>query len=687
VVATWASGVPAARNVEVLVDSLRRFGGRFSAAPVYVVADETAAAVLAATPRAGVKVLPLDMPAAAAGFPYAEKAWAAAQVEALVADSAATMVWMDAATLVLGEMRALDLAGGGAVALRPVSLVNRVGLAPDAPLDGYWAAIYREAGADPAAAPAVQSVVDAKPVRFYVNCEIIAWRPGAGISREWSRVLGALLADTAFRERECGDAMHRIFLHQAALSAVILARTRADERRWLPPDHGYSLLLHDRLPAQRRAARLDDLACAIYDTLWDQRPDWPASFAASAPLAAFLRDALRARLRVTGGIFREEGACNTYLVETAGGGVVVIDPGGAATAESALYRGWGTAPLHAILLTHAHPDHRAGIALWRGGRDVPVIAQERFAELLADTDRIAPLLAARSGRVDAATGGAPPPPALPAARAEITRTFGDRLELELGGTRFVLLHTPAETPDTAIVWIPEARAAAVGDSYFGAFPNLATPRGGRTRRALEYVAALDAALALDAEALLPGHEEPVVGAAEVRRRVRHYRDAIAYVHDAVVRGLNEGRDAFVLAREIALPEALALPQYFGRVDWAVRGIALDYAGWWDGDVASLYAVPPAAVRGELVALAGGAAAVAARSAALLAAGDAVRALHLADAALAAEPASRAALTARAAALAALRASSRNYFERAFLDAAIRSTQQALETEAATSAAP
>ena len=159
---------------------------------------------------------------------------------------------------------------------------------------GYWTAIYREAGVDPATVPAVRAVIDAAPVRFYVNCEIIAFRPRAGICREWARALAARLADAAFRERECADAMHRIFLHQAVLSAVILARTAAAERRWLPPDHGYSLLLHERLPAERRVARLDDLACAIYDTLWEQQPDWPAAFARSEAMSSFLKDAGRA---------------------------------------------------------------------------------------------------------------------------------------------------------------------------------------------------------------------------------------------------------------------------------------------------------------------------------------------------------------------------------------------------------
>jgi len=293
VFATWAGDAVAARKVEVLVDSLRRFGGRFKDAPVIVVADGAAAAALAASPPPGVRILPLAAPAVAAGFPYAEKAYAAAQVEALVESTAATLVWMDAGTLVLGEPGALDLSAGGSVALRPVSLVNRVGVAPDAPVDAFWAAIYHEAGVEAEAVPAVTPVVELTPVRFYVNCEVIAFRPRAGICREWARALTARIGDAAFLASACGDPLHRIFLHQAVLSAVILARTTPEERRWLPSDHGYSLLLHERLPAERRARRLDDLACAIYDTLWERRPDWLATIGAGEELSAWARNATR----------------------------------------------------------------------------------------------------------------------------------------------------------------------------------------------------------------------------------------------------------------------------------------------------------------------------------------------------------------------------------------------------------
>jgi hypothetical protein len=292
VFATYAEGAAQARKAAVLVDSLRRFGGALAEAPFFAVADADGRAELAKAGLAGTTVLPLEAAAVARGVPFAAKAYAAAAAERLV-EGAETLAWMDPESLVVAPPRALDLGPGAAVALRPVFLVNAVGLAEEAPVDGYWARLFREAGVDPASVPAVESFADEKRIRFYVNCGVIAWRPGRGIAREWVRVLAAVLADEAWSKEHVTEPRHLVFLHQAVVSAVILSRTSAAERRWLPPDHGYPLNLHDRLPAAKRARRLEDLACFIYDTLWDRDPDWLARAPVGEPLRGWLEDADR----------------------------------------------------------------------------------------------------------------------------------------------------------------------------------------------------------------------------------------------------------------------------------------------------------------------------------------------------------------------------------------------------------
>jgi hypothetical protein len=90
----------------------------------------------------------------------------------------------------------------------------------------------------------------------------------------------------------------------------------------------------------------------------------------------------------------------------------------------------------------------------------------------------------------------------------------------------------------------------------------------------------------------------------------------------------------------------------------------------------MYDQPPTAAEPELVRMAGGPTAVAARAKSL-AASDPVTAVRLADAALLVEPKSGPALEAKLAALKSLQGVSRNLIEGAWLTTAVRETKRAL----------
>jgi alkyl sulfatase BDS1-like metallo-beta-lactamase superfamily hydrolase len=111
----------------------------------------------------------------------------------------------------------------------------------------------------------------------------------------------------------------------------------------------------------------------------------------------------------------------------------------------------------------------------------------------------------------------------------------------------------------------------------------------------------------------------------------------------------------------------------------VRGIYEGYAGWFDGNPSTMYGTPPAAVYPEVVRLAGGPAAVAARARQLVDEGSLIEGLHLADMALAADASDRAALEARLRALEALEAKSANSNERGWLRFGIGETRRRLES--------
>ncbi len=254
--------------------------------------------------------------------------------------------------------------------------------------------------------------------------------------------------------------------------------------------------------------------------------------------------------------------------------------------------------------------------------------------------------------------------------------FDETHAFELGDTRFELLHTPGETPDHVTVWIPRLRAAFIGDNFYESFPNIYTLRGTRPRWALEYVASLNRVLALDPEIVLPSHGAAIRGRDEVRRRLTKYRDAILYVHDATVKGMNEGKDVLTLMREIKLPPELNLGESYGRLTWSIRGIYEGYVGWFDGNVSTMFGLARQGY-GEVVALAGGPGRVAAR-ALELAESDPLTALYLTDMALEVDANHLPSLEARIKALKTLDARSDNSNERGWLAAAIREAEGKLK---------
>jgi alkyl sulfatase BDS1-like metallo-beta-lactamase superfamily hydrolase len=137
----------------------------------------------------------------------------------------------------------------------------------------------------------------------------------------------------------------------------------------------------------------------------------------------------------------------------------------------------------------------------------------------------------------------------------------------------------------------------------------------------------------------------VRGTAVVRENCERIRDAVRYVHDATVDAMNRGLDVWAAMHEVALPEPLSLGEAYGRVDWSVRAIWETYAGWFhQHSTLDLYGAPPEQGAAEIVALAGGADAVAARAGALVAT-DALTAVRLCELALATDPAHRDALEA------------------------------------------
>jgi len=198
------------------------------------------------------------------------------------------------------------------------------------------------------------------------------------------------------------------------------------------------------------------------------------------------------------------------------------------------------------------------------------------------------------------------------------------------------------------------------------FPNLYAIRGTKPRWALDWIKSIDTVLALKPELVLNGHGDPIIGNAEITKRLTRYRDAIQYIHDETVKGMNAGKDVYTLMQEIKLPTSYNLSEIFGKVSWSVRGIYDGYAGWFDANPSTMFELPPSSIYPDLVQLAG------ADSLVHLAvekvdAGQPVEALHLTDVVLASDPKNSGALNVRIKAMQVLLDRSQNAVESGWLE--------------------
>jgi alkyl sulfatase BDS1-like metallo-beta-lactamase superfamily hydrolase len=400
----------------------------------------------------------------------------------------------------------------------------------------------------------------------------------------------------------------------------------------------------------------------------------------SDPLSP-LREGLdrKEAVKIADNIYQAVGFGNTFLVTTPAGNVV-IDTSSSLSAplHVKLLKARSAAPVKYIILTHGHGDHTGGVALWKES-GTEVIAQKNQVEFLNYQERLNRFFALRNS----AQFVFPSPPAMAwpgneGAKQMATILFDDKYEFTLGGVKFEIFSTPGETPDHLSVWIPQWKAAFTGDNFYASFPNIYTLRGTEPRMALDYVHSLDKVLSWKPEILLPSHGPVISGATEVATRVKMYRDAILYVHNAVVMGMNDGKDVFTLMREIKLPENLNVGEGYGKLTWSIRGIYEGYAGWFDLNPATMYTAPPSSPYADLVKLAGGPDPVVARALEVLRTDQAPEALRLIDAALAADTTHRGAWEARLKALEYLRDHSKNSNERGWLAYSIREAKAKLK---------
>jgi alkyl sulfatase BDS1-like metallo-beta-lactamase superfamily hydrolase len=378
------------------------------------------------------------------------------------------------------------------------------------------------------------------------------------------------------------------------------------------------------------------------------------------------------------GVWESRGIGNSYLITTPKGDVLV-NAGALRDARRGkeLFARVSQNPIRTIVLTQSHANQYGGLEVYKTA-DNTVIAHRIYAQDRLYSEALAPHYLRGSRRIFGGITGRSDD-ITPTREVAPDLLIGDEGHgFELGGRRFEIIWTPGgETRSAVIVWLPNERIALIGNlvgPLFGNQPNLNTLRGDKPRSALEFIDSIKKIRGLRPELVLTGHEA-VAGAERIERELTRIIDAVHWVHDRTVEGMNEGKDLLTLMREVVPPPELALTEEYGKVAWNVRAIWHEYSGWFDPSrgITELFGVPARSVAPALVELCGGAERLAERARVFIEADRPLEALHLLDIALTATPADTAAQTAKRAALErlAVKTGGKNLWERMSIAAELR----------------
>ncbi|NCC26236.1 MAG: MBL fold metallo-hydrolase [Deltaproteobacteria bacterium] len=344
-------------------------------------------------------------------------------------------------------------------------------------------------------------------------------------------------------------------------------------------------------------------------------------------------------------------------------GLVVIDPGESINASLVVKQAFNDhlddifnrKPVKAVIYTHHHDCHIHGASVF-AGPGTAIIAHENLMDILY-YDWFGQLYPSRR------TGGTMMSGALFASEPRwfsggglfCTQIHGpsgflppnvivkDNLEMNIAGLDFIFYSAPGETRDVLVVWLPEKKTLIQIANLYEAMPAFTTLRGAYARDPLSYIQSIDLYRSLNPEYLVLCHgpHPAISGKATINQLLTNYRDAIQFIHDQTVQGMNKGLTAGEIKDIVKLPPHLAndlfLQETYGQVDRNIREIFWWYRGYFSGKCRDLYIHSPQEEAEMAAELAGGVEALAAKAQSAMEAGKLEWALLFADNALLLDP--------------------------------------------------
>jgi len=318
-------------------------------------------------------------------------------------------------------------------------------------------------------------------------------------------------------------------------------------------------------------------------------------------------------------------------------GWIVVDPltanETAIAAYDLLQKHVEKAPITAVIITHSHADHFGGVKglvseeqVSKG--EVQVIAPEHFFIESVNENLMAGNQMSRRasymygnllsksplGTLGSGLGTTTAAGTFTILKPSIEIKEEKPQELTVDGVKMLFYYTPdAEAPSELMAYIPEHKALLQSEEINHTLHNLYTLRGAQVRNGLKWSKYIHNTIEWfgdDVEVSFGSHHWPTWGNKEIVSFWKKQRDVYRYIHDETLRLANHGYTLLEVGDMVKLPDSLAkffaVRGYYGSVNHNAKAQYNLYFGYFTGNPADLYPLPPEAAGKKFVEYMGGA---------------------------------------------------------------------------------